>query len=260
MTTELAIILLVLGLVGGFFSGWLGIGGGIIMAPLLLYVPAWLGAGNIDMKTVAGLTMVQSLFATGSGVLVHHKFKFVSKSLVAWMGVCIAATSFAGALLSRHVSADVLLGIFAALAAVAAITMFIPLREGVDDLLAGEVEFNRPLAAGFALGLGFIGGLVGQSGAFIIIPFLLYALRLPIRVALGSSLGIVLLAALTGTAGKMIAGQIDYLMALFCVTGALLGAQAGGHLSRRTGKRVLRLVLALLILASAARMAVDVFM
>ncbi|RJQ45732.1 MAG: sulfite exporter TauE/SafE family protein [Gaiellales bacterium] len=256
----MAIILLALGLAGGFFSGWLGIGGGIIMAPLLLYVPSWLGAGALDMKTVAGLTMVQSLFATGSGVIVHHRFRFVSKPLVAWMGGCIAVTSFAGALLSRNVSADLLLGIFAALAAIAAASMFIPLKEGPRDAAADEIDFNRGLAAGFALALGFTGGLVGQSGAFIIIPFLLYVLRLPLRVALGSSLGIVLLAAMTGTAGKIMAGQVDYSMALFCVAGALAGAQAGGYLSRRTAKGMLRLVLALLILASALRMVADLVM
>lgn len=257
MTAELAITLLVLGLVGGFFSGWLGIGGGIIMAPLLLYVPAWLGVADIGMKTVAGLTMVQSLFATSSGVFVHHKFRFVNRDLVAWMGGSIAVTSFAGALASRHVSADVLLGIFAALAVIAAGAMLIPLGEGESDPIASEVTFNRLLAAGFALGFGFVGGLVGQSGAFIIIPFLLYVLRVPTRVALGSSLGIVLLAALTGTAGKVLAGQVDYAMALFCVSGALVGAQAGGYLSMRTDKGLLRLVLALLIVAAAIRIVAD---
>lgn len=258
MTIELAIILLVLGLTGGFFSGWLGIGGGIIMAPLLLYVPTWLGVGTIDMKTVAGLTMVQSLFATGSAVRVHNKFKFVCRPLVAWMGGSIAVTSLIGALASRHVSADVLLGIFAVLAIIAAGAMFLPLKEEAADVSAESVSFNRGLAAGSALLLGFIGGLVGQSGAFIIIPFLLYVLRIPTRVALGSSLGIVLLAALTGSAGKVIAGQVDYSIALFCITGALAGAQAGGYLSRRTRKGILRLVLALLIFASAVRITVDV--
>lgn len=258
MTVELAIILLVLGLTGGFFSGWLGIGGGIIMAPLLLYIPAWLGAGAIDMKTVAGLTMVQSLFATGSAVFVHNKFKFVSRPLVAWMGASIAATSLAGALISKYVSAPVLLGIFAAMAAIAAAVMFFPMKKDSGDVLASEVDFNRALAAVFALALGFVGGLVGQSGAFLVIPFLLYVLRVPTRVALGSTLGIVLLAAITGTAGKVIAGQVDFYMALFCVAGALVGAQAGGYLSKRTDTRVLRLVLALLIFTSALRMTADV--
>ncbi len=98
MTLYLALTLAVLGLTGGFFSGWLGIGGGIIMAPLLLYVPAAIGSGVLDMKVVAGLTVVQSLFATGSGVLAHRKARHVSRPLVLWMGAGITAGSLAGAL------------------------------------------------------------------------------------------------------------------------------------------------------------------
>lgn len=63
------------------------------MAPLLLYVPDAIGAGAIDMKTVAGLTMVQSLFATGSGAIVHRRFQFISRPLVLWMGAGATAAS-----------------------------------------------------------------------------------------------------------------------------------------------------------------------
>lgn len=258
MTVELALILFVLGLIGGYFSGWLGIGGGIIMAPLLLFVPPWFGLEAIDMKTVAGLTMVQSLFASGSAVVVHHRLKFVSRSLVTWMGSVIAVSALAGALLSKNVSADVLLGIFAVMAGIAAITMFFPLKEGTGTPHPSEISFNRTYTVIFALVVGLLGGLVGQSGAFIIIPFMLYVLRVPMRITIGSSLGVVLIAAITGTLGKALAGQIDYFMALFCVIGALAGAQVGSHVSPRTSKVLLRQVLAVLIAASAIRMFVDI--
>jgi len=255
VTLSLAITLLVLGLAGGFFSGWLGIGGGIIMAPLLLYVPSALGVYNgMNMKVVAGLTMVQSLFATGSGVIVHRKFKHVSRPLVLWMGASITAASLAGSLLSKNISADVLLAVFATLALAAAAMMLIPRVEPGVEPLASQVSFNRPLALCSALLIGLIGGMVGQSGAFIIIPVLLYVLRIPTRTAIGSSLGITFLAALAGSAGKMATDQIDYKMALFCVIGALAGAQLGGRLSVHTRRRGLRLILAALIAATAMRM------
>jgi uncharacterized membrane protein YfcA len=257
MTFFLATTLLTLGLIGGFFSGWLGIGGGILMAPLLLYVPPAIGAGALDMKTVAGLTMVQSLFATGSGVLVHRKLKFVSRRLVLWMGAGITAASLAGALLSKFLTADSLLGIFAALALAAAAMMLIPYEEAESEPLASEVTFNQALALTLALAVGLVGGLVGQSGAFIIIPLMLYILKIPTRTAIGSSLGIVFLAALAGSIGKMITGQVDYALAFFCVTGALAGAQAGGRVSARMPRRRLRQALAVLIAITALRMAWD---
>ncbi len=128
MTPSLAITLFLIGAAGGFLSGWLGIGGGIVVAPLLLYVPPWLGLPPLDMKVVAGLTMVQSLFATGSGVLVHRRFHHVSRQLVLWAGLSTAGASLAGALASAYVSAELLLGIFAVMALLAAGLMFVPRR------------------------------------------------------------------------------------------------------------------------------------
>ncbi len=257
MTVPLALTLTALGLVGGFFSGWLGIGGGIIMAPLLLYLPPWLGVGDLGMKAVAGLTVVQSLFATGSGVIVHRRFKHVNRALVLWAGLSTAAAALAGALLSSRVSADLLMGVFAAMALVASALMFLPKREPESEPPAAAVRFNRGLAAGVFLFLGFIGGLVGQTGAFIIIPVMLYVLRIPTRTTIGSSLGVVFLAGIAGSLGKALTGQVEYLPALFLVAGALAGAQAGGYISQSTRRTTLRRVLALLIAAAALRMVWD---
>lgn len=257
MTVSLAITLFVLGVAGGFFSGWLGIGGGIIMAPLLLYVPSLIGVGSLDMKAVAGLTMVQSLFATGSGVLVHRKFQYVSRSLVLWMGTSIAAGSLAGALFSQYLTSRTLLGIFVCLAFIAAFMMLLPKKEPGVEPPASGVTFNRSLAACLSLALGLVGGMVGQSGAFIVIPVMLYVIKVPTRTTIGSSLGIVFMSALAGSIGKLVTGQIDFAMALFCVSGALIGAQLGGLFSIHTGRRVLRGALAALIAATAIRMTID---
>jgi len=257
MTASLAITLIVLGLAGGFFSGWLGIGGGIIMAPLLLYVPASLGTGNLDMRVVAGLTMVQSLFATGSGVVVHRRFQNVDRGLVLWMGTSISLATLSGALFSDLVPTRVLLGIFAVMAAVAAAMMLLPLPEIADG---GPGRARQPLlirSALYAVPIGLIGGLVGQSGAFIIIPVMLYLLLIPTRTTIGSSLGIVFMAAAAGSAGKIVTGQVEFIMALFCIAGALVGAQVGGYLSQRTRTSHIRQALAMLIAASAVRMALD---
>ncbi len=96
---------------------------------------------------------------------------------------------------------------------------------------------------------------MGQTGAFIIIPVMLYVLGIPTRTTIGSSLGVVFLAGIAGTLGKAAAGKIAYGPALFLVAGALLGAQGGGLLSQATGRAFLRHVLAVLIAAAAARIA-----
>ncbi len=78
---EIYVITAVLGLITGFLSGLLGIGGGIIMAPLLLYIPPLFGLEPLSMHQVAGLTIVQAFFGCLAGGFIHRKFHFVSSTL-----------------------------------------------------------------------------------------------------------------------------------------------------------------------------------
>jgi uncharacterized membrane protein YfcA len=83
---EIYLLIGCLGIFTGFISGLLGIGGGIVMAPLLLYVPPLFGLEPFSMRVVAGLTIVQGLLGCFSGGLTHRKFSFVSDKLSAYMG------------------------------------------------------------------------------------------------------------------------------------------------------------------------------
>lgn len=247
-------LFLSLGVVGGTISGWLGIGGGILMTPLLLYVPPLFGFGQLDMKEVTGLTMAQGFFAALSGGIVHHRHRSVSKRLVLSMGASIVVGSSLGAILSKFVQGELLKGLFAALALFASGLMFLP-KEDVDRGKDPEaVTFHKGLALVIPLILGFLLGMVGQAGAFILIPVMLYILKIPTRIAIGSSLGVVFLSASAGLLGKLITGQVPLLPALNLALGALLGAWAGSHLSRRTAPRTLRLTLAFIIALVAMRM------
>ena len=245
-------VVLLLGLGVSFFSGLLGIGGGIIMTPLLLYVPSLLGLGHLGMREVAGLTMVQGFVGALSGLVKHRDYGFVNRDLVLNMGVAIGLSSLFGAVLSKYVGQDTLLAIFALLALIAAGLMLVSREEGEDG--ATGIEFNRPLAISISIAVGFLGGLVGQGGAFILIPLMLFVLKLPTRITIGSSLGIVLFSAAAGFVGKLGTGQIILPLALALVVGAVPGAQLGSYVSKRVSTRALRGVLAALIGLTAVNM------
>lgn len=248
---------LLAGLGVSILSGLLGIGGGIILAPILLYLPPILGIGTLDMRAVAGLTMTQALFACLSGAWRHGSYHFICWPLVRWMGSTILVASFAGAVASKVVRNEVLMGIFAILALAAALLMILPQEEkpATGD---GVLSFNRPLAVTIALCIGFLGGLVGQGGSFILIPLMLWLLRLPVRIVLGSNLAIVALASFSGFLGKLVTHQIPLELGVALVLGAIPGAQLGGALSQRTPTPLLRGGLALVILLAAAKVGYDV--
>jgi uncharacterized protein len=244
-----------LGLGISILSGLLGIGGGIIMAPALLYIPPWLGVGQLDMKTVTGLTITQGLFASLSGAWRHSQYEFVSRKLVIYMGSTIVIAALAGAVFSKFVSDRLLLAIFATLAVVAALLMFIS-RENEDHTPDNgrELIFSKPLAIIISLVIGFLVGMVGQGGSFILIPLMLFILKIPTRFALGSNLAIVSLSSLAGFAGKLATAQIPFLSAMALIIGSLPGAQVGGYFSKRTGTVILRYLLAVIITLAALRM------
>jgi uncharacterized membrane protein YfcA len=254
MAWSLLVTLLALGLGGGFLSGLLGLGGAIFMIPLLLYVPPLLGVGLLTMKDVAAVSMVQVLSASLTGVLVHNRNRFVSKRLVVVMGLMNAVGNLAGSLYSKNTKSSLLLAIFATLAIIAAVVMFIPRREQGGDVAPEDVEFNVPLAAAVSLAIGCFGGMVGAPGAFLYIPVLIYVLNLPTRIVIGSTLGIVLLGAVTGTIGKMVTGQISWPYAIALVIGTVPGAQVGSRISTRLNTKHLRLAIAGIIAVTGLRM------
>lgn len=256
MELPLFLTVLLLGLGVSFVSGLLGIGGGIVLAPALLYIPPILGVGGLDMRAVAGLTMTQALFACLSGAWRHRKYHFICWPLVRCMGLTILVASFGGAVASRAVRNEVLMGIFALLALTAALLMILPQEE--KPTAEGDTSsFSRPSAVGIALCIGFLGGLVGQGGSFILIPLMLWLLRLPLRIVLGSNLAIVALASFSGFAGKLLTHQIPLDLGVALVIGAIPGAQIGGVISRRTPTPFLRQLLALIILLAAVKMGYD---
>jgi uncharacterized membrane protein YfcA len=243
---------------GGFLSGLLGIGGGIVMFPVLLYLPPLLGIGSIDVKSITGLTMVQGFFASLSGMLFYRRKRLVNKKLVLSLGLSLFASSLAGSLLSKKIPDHVLLLIFGALAFLASILMLIPRNYDKDNMREHEVTFNNPLGIGIGLVIGSLLGMVGQGGAFITIPIMLYVLRIPLRVALGSTLAIGLFSATAGIAGKVATGQIPFIFAVLLVSGAIPAARLGGMVSKRTDTKFLKWLLAFLIFGTAIKIWADI--
>lgn len=251
-------LVLLLGFTISLLSGFLGIGGGIVMAPALLYLPPLLGVGALEMREVTGLTITQGLFACLSGALRHDKYHYVNRTLVLWMGGALLVSAFAGSMASKWIANDVLMMIFAGLASIAAVLICFPIDDGKVGPEADSQGFNIPLALLIALAIGTLGGIVGQGGSFILIPLMLYVLKLPIRVVIGSNLALVFFSSLAGFAGKLATGQIPLVPAAFLVAGAVPGAQLGGALSHRTGPGWLRIILAAVIGLAAFGIVLDV--
>lgn len=260
MSAALAVCLGALGFLGALIAGLLGIGGAIIMIPLLLYVPGGLGLGALDMKVVAALSMVQVFSAAAAGAIAHGAHGSVHRELAISAGATAALGSLLGGIGSRWVSSWGLLLAFALMATLGAGLMWAAPeeRDGGGSPKPEEQHLSRPWAAGIGVSVGVMAGLVGAGGAFLLIPLLITVLKVPTRLTIGSSLAITVWTASAGLLGKLVTAQIPFGPAAVLVLGAMPGVAIGEWASRRTRVRTLRGLLTILIALVAVRVWIDV--
>jgi hypothetical protein len=259
MPLSFHLFLLFAGSIVGFCSGLLGIGGGILMFPILFYMPPLLGFDLISVKNITGLTMVQGFFASLSASFFYNKHNLVNRSLVLTLGLSLFMSALIGSFVSKLVPDKLLLFIFGVLAFTASVLMLIPRGYSHDDLTEDKVEFQKSWAILIGISIGFLIGLVGQGGAFIIIPLLLYVLKIPLRVALGSTLAIGLFSSSAGLVGKIATGQVPFQMTAALLLGAIPAAQIGSAVAKRTKSQYLRWILAAVIISTAIKIWSDIF-
>jgi uncharacterized protein len=242
------------GLVASFLSGLLGIGGGLVLTPLLLYLPPLVGGAAIPVKIVTGLTIVQAISGSLLGALRQRSYGNVSMQLVWLMGPPSAISALIGAFVSQGMSDRALLLIFAIMAFAGGVMLLLPVtpREGNAETIAVQ----RPLAIAIAVVLGFFGGMVGIGGIAFIIAALVYILRVPARLAIGTSLGIGLFAAVAALIGKAATAQLDPPLAAIVFVSALVASPVGAAVSVRTQPRVLLGVLSVIVMLAAIRIAI----
>ncbi len=258
MALDFMIVLFLIGFIGSFISGMVGIGGSIIKYPLLLYVPPLLGVGLLTAAEVAGVSAIQVFFATIAGVWAYRKDGFLHKRLIITMGSAILIGSFIGGYGSDFMSDGAINFVYAILATIAAVMMFVP-RKGVEDRPVKDVEFNTMLAISSALIVGVGAGIVGAAGAFLLVPIMLVLLRIPTRVTIASSLAITFISSIGSTLGKVVTDQVLYGPAAVMVVASLIAAPLGALVGKKMNTKVLQAILALLILATAIKIWTDHF-
>jgi hypothetical protein len=241
------------GIVASFLSGLLGIGGGIVITPLLLYAPPFVGLAVLPVKIITGLTIAQAISGSVIGAFRHYRYGNVSFRLVRVMGPTGAVASLIGALVSSYAPDRVLIAIFAAFSLLGAVALVLPERGPAQPI--DDVRVPVPIAILMSATIGFFGGMVGIGAIAFIIAALIYLLRVPPRLAIGTSLGIGLFAAVAAFIGKFATAQIDPPLAGIVLVAALVAAPIGAAVSQRTHPRALIALLAVVVFASGLRMA-----
>ncbi|WP_338752146.1 sulfite exporter TauE/SafE family protein [Bacillus sp. FJAT-52991] len=251
------LLIFMIGFIGSFVSGMVGIGGSIIKYPMLLYIPPLFGFAAFSAHEVSGISAVQVFFATIAGVWAYRKSDYLNKKLILYMGGAILLGSFIGGFGSDKLSEEVINVVYGILAALAAIMMFIP-KKNLDDRPMSGVTFNGWLAALLAFIVGIGAGIVGAAGAFLLVPIMLVVLKIPTRMTIASSLAITFISSIGSTAGKIMTGQVLFWPAMIMIVASVIASPLGAKAGQKMNTKVLQWLLAILIAATAIKIWLDI--
>ncbi|MBD8006119.1 sulfite exporter TauE/SafE family protein [Bacillus norwichensis] len=251
------IVIFLIGFVGSYISGMLGIGGSIIKYPMLLYIPPLFGLAAFSAHEVSGISAIQVFFATIGGVWAYRKGGYLNKTLIGYMGISILIGSFIGGFGSKLMSEEGINLIYGILALTAAVMMFVP-KKRIDHIPFEQVTFNKWLAALLAFVVGLGAGIVGAAGAFLLVPIMLVVLKIPTRMTIASSLAITFISSIGTTVGKITTGQVDYAPALIMIIASLIASPLGAMTGKKMNTKILQVILAVLIFATAVKIWIDI--
>ncbi|MBJ6986176.1 MULTISPECIES: sulfite exporter TauE/SafE family protein [unclassified Devosia] len=254
------------GLMGGLVAGLLGVGGGIIIVPVLYFVLGGLGIDEgLRMKIAVATSLTTIIFTSLSSARSHYKKGAVDFDLIKSWSLPIVIGVIAGAIFSAYVSGIVLTAIFAVVALLVAINM--TLRANSP---AVATDFPHPaLKAAFGTVVGLISSLMGIGGGTLSVP-ILTTFGYDIRKAVGTASALGFVIAIPGTIGYIItgfgaeglpAGSIGYLnlialVALIPLT--MLVAPYGAKLAHSIPRKTLSYSFAAFLTLTALRMGWDV--
>ncbi|RDD63848.1 sulfite exporter TauE/SafE family protein [Ferruginivarius sediminum] len=258
----LAAAMLAAGLLAGFVAGLLGVGGGIVVVPVLFQAFTMLDVDPAVRMHLAVGTSLATIIPTGlRSARAHQRRGAVDMELLRAWGVPVLLGVLLGSALSSVVGGDVLSGVFAVVALVVAVQMAV---FGPQAKLADQLP-GQPAKSLMAGVIGTISAMMGIGGGTLSVP-ILSLFNYPIRYAVGTASAIGLIIAVPGTAGFVIAGwgaaglpplsvgYVNLLAFAVIVPTTILTAPLGAKAAHTIPQRALRLSFAAFLFITSLRM------
>jgi len=210
------------------------------------------------------ILVLSSLFAT----IFFSKDKVISWKLVLIIGIMTIVSAFLGGFLSDIFNDKILKIVFAVFISLAAILMLKPLGKEVkaEGRFIIKLQSNNEtyflnlfFLVPIVLFTGFVSGMVGISGGSFLIPLMVLLIRVPMKIAVGTSTTLVMITALSGFLGHLSSGHFDIKLAIPLAIGGIIGAIIGTKFTLKIKTKFLKIIFASTSIIAAIIMIYNVF-
>ncbi len=275
-------LVLAMGLAVGFISGMFGIGGGFLMTPLLIFIGV---SPAVAVATVSSHIAASSM----SGAISYWRRRALDLALalmllaggiigtVAGVWLFTLLRSVGQLDITIGVSYVLLLGSVGGMMVIEGVRAILRAHQGKPVQLRHpgshtwvhglplKIRFKEsriyisaiPVVA-IGLTMGFVGAIMGIGGGFLLVPMLIYLLRVPTNVVIGTSMVLTLITMASATILHAATNHlVDAVLALILMVGGVIGAQFGARAGQKMRSERLRLLLGVLVLAVGLRFAFD---
>ncbi len=237
-----------LGFAAGVLGSMIGLGGGIIVVPILTFFgfPPTLAASN-------------SLFAAFSNAIASTISYSRQKRIEYSLGLKLGLLSIPGTVLGAYISSDVTPEIFKILFG------FVLIASAVYIFLSKKIESREKNLSKqmiiFAVGASFFAGIIsaffGIGGGIIFVPLMVVGMGMAMKTAAPTSQLILIFASLSGVTVHTLLGHSDFLQAGLLASGSFVGGLVGARLSVDIKERFLQILVSVVIIAAAIKMFFD---
>jgi uncharacterized membrane protein YfcA len=273
-------LLFAMGIAIGFLSGMFGIGGGFLLTPLLIFIGI---APAVAVATVSTHIAASSL----SGIFAYWRRNALDLALAAMLLVGGIAGTAVGVwvilLLRKLGQLDLAIGLsYVTLLGIVGLMMVVESARAILRTRQGRrADVRRPGSHSWFHGLplkmrfkqskiyvsvipvwvigivvGFLGAVMGIGGGFLLVPALIYLLRVPTGTVVGTAMVMTLVTMTAATVMHSATNQsVDVVLALILMTGGVIGAQFGARAGQKVRSEQLRLLLGMLVLSVGLRFA-----
>lgn len=214
-------------------------------------LPLLTAFAGLTLKEASNVTIAQVVAASIISLVAYQRRGLVYGSLALYMGIASVIGGVAGGVGSRALTSHAVEWLFLVAVSVAIGLLLVPVSE--PAVAHDKPPFARLQAIGLGAMAGTLAGLLGVGGGFLVVPLMIGTMRMPTRLAIGTTPAVILISSSGGLLGKVVSSQMRPELALALVAGAAPCAYVGTLIGRRLPVRTLRILLGAVLVAIAVR-------